>query len=332
VAALVVATAAAVSAVAYAGHGVEAAKTPPTISNTAFSAARGACHDGTSRPYRHVIWIWMENQNYDSIIGSKEAPFINRLATDCGLATNYHNITHPSLPNYIAATSGSLLGITDDCNPSECPRRAQSLFGQVDAAGLAWRAYAESMPAACALHSGTGSNPRGDYTAHHNPAAYYLPLRPRCASTIVPLGTPSSGALARALRADSLPSFSFMIPNNCNNMHDCGIADGDRWLSRWVAAIVSSPAYQARRTVVFVTWDEGEKQGSKDCAFDTSTPGCHVVTIVVSPSTRPGTRVARLFNHYSLLKSTEQLLGLTPFLGQAKAHRTGSMLQSFNLR
>ena len=309
-----------------------AGDTVPTIAADALQAAGKACGMGTPGRYRHVIWIWMENQNYDSIIGSKYAPFTNRLAASCGLATNYHNITHPSLPNYIAATSGSTLGITDDCDPAACSRNSESLFGQVQAAGLTWTAYAESMPSACDLKDGSGSNPDGDYTAHHDPAAYYLPLRGQCHQRIVALGTPSSGAFAHALRTGSLPAFSFISPNDCDNTHDCPVSTGDVWLSHWVTAIVSSRAYRARGTVLFITWDEGEKGGSNNCSLNTVTAGCHVAMLVVSPSTGPGTRSNPIYNHYSLLQTTEQLLGITTYLGHANDASTASMLSAFHLR
>src|SRR5205085_7001708 len=101
------------------------------------------------------------NHPYDSVIGSRDAPYTNRLAAGCGLATNYHNITHPSLPNYIAATSGATQGITEDCEPQECSRATRSLFGQVAEAGMTWTAYEESMPRPCDLSSGEGANPEG---------------------------------------------------------------------------------------------------------------------------------------------------------------------------
>ena len=72
------------------------------------ATASSPCGTLTSVPtYTHVIWIWMENHSYNTIIGTSHAPYINSVASECGLATNYHNISHPSLPNYIAATSGS---------------------------------------------------------------------------------------------------------------------------------------------------------------------------------------------------------------------------------
>ena len=97
--------------------------------------------------YTHVIWVWMENHSYSTIIGSTKAPYINSLANECGLATNYHNISHPSLPNYVAATSGlpysGIAQFKSDCNPSaQCSTSAPSIFGQ----GESWKAYEENMP------------------------------------------------------------------------------------------------------------------------------------------------------------------------------------------
>jgi phospholipase C len=285
--------------------------------------------EGAPMTYRHVIWIWMENHSYDEIIGSKQAPSTNQLAADCGLATNYHNVTHPSLPNYIAATSGGTQGIRDDCQPSECSRPVQSIFGQVQAAGMSWAAYQESMPSACDLNSGTGANPSGNYAPKHDPAVYYLSLRTTCRQHVLPLGTPATGALARALASRSLPRFSFVTPNLCNDTHDCSVAIGDAWLARWLTTVVSSAVYRAERTVIFVTWDEGEGGNTDDCALNTSDPGCHVATLVVSPTTRPGTRSAEPFNHYALLKTTEQLLGIKRYLGRAR--ETRSMRAAFQL-
>jgi phospholipase C len=295
------------------------------------ASARGICGTAQGEPatYRHVVWIWMENHSYDAIVGSKQARSTNRLAAACGLATNYHNVAHPSLPNYIAATSGGTQGIRDDCQPSECSRPVQSIFGQLQAAGMTWAAYQESMSSACDLNGGSGSNPSGEYAPKHDPAVYYLPLRADCRRHVVPLGTPTDGALARALATRSLPRFSFVTPNLCNDTHDCPVATGDAWLARWVMKIVSSPVYRAERTVIFVTWDEGEGGNTSDCAVNTSDPGCHIATLVVSPTTRPGTRSAELFNHYALLRTTEQLLGIKQYLGHARQSR--SMRTAFRL-
>jgi hypothetical protein len=111
-------------------------------------------------------------------------------------------------------------------------------------------------------------------------------------------------------------------------MHDGTIAQGDTWLANNVPAILNSAAYQSGTVALFITWDEGEGGSSNDCATNLTDVGCHVATLVVSPSTVAGTQSNTLFNHYSLLGSTEQLLGL-PLLGQAAT--ANSMLTAFNL-
>jgi hypothetical protein len=265
------------------------------------------------RNWQHVIWIWMENTSYAEIIGNSAAPYLNRLAAVCGLATNYQAITHPSLPNYIAATSGQAWGITDDEPPSSHPLSQPSIFSQVAAKGKTWRSYEESMRSNCARSS------YGRYAVKHNPAAYYLGIVHQCARWDVPMGTTSSGALSSDLRRNRLPAFSFVTPDLCDDAHDCPLATGDAWLGRWVPAILASPGYQSGTTVLIVTFDEGS---------DTSN---QVATIVVSPSTPPGTRSSVPFNHYSLLRTTEQLLGISSFLGQAGDPATATMRAAFHL-
>jgi phospholipase C len=260
----------------------------------------------------------MENHSYGDIIGSPQAPYINSLAAKCGLAANYHNISHPSLPNYVGATSG--LGLRDlkpfdtDCSPSKhCSTPAPSIFGQ----GETWKAYEESMPSNCDPANS------GEYAVRHNPPPYYTTLS-GCAASDVPYGQ-----LAADLSGRSLPAFSFITPNLIDDMHDGTIADGDNWLAANLPAILGSPEYRNGSTAVFITWDEGSggKTG-EDCAANTTDPSCHVATIVISPSTPPGTVSGTLFNHYSLLGTAEQLLGL-PKLGLAASYPT--MTAAFNL-
>ena len=136
--------------------------------------------------------------------------------------------------------------------------------------------------------------------------------------------------MATDLANNTLPAFSFVTPNLIDDMHDGTVAQGDQWLQANLPTIFNSSAYQSGTTAVFLTWDEGEGEGgtSNDCATNTTDVGCHVATIVATPSTTPGTQSATLFNHYSLLLSTEQLLGLPPLDQAATAN---SMLSAFNL-
>ena len=138
-------------------------------------------------------------------------------------------------------------------------------------------------------------------------------------------------ARARPAPPGGLAAFSFITPNLCDDTHDCPVATGDAWLARWMPALLSSAPYRAGDTAIFITWDEGEGGSSDACATNTTDPGCHVATIVVSPSTPRGTRSALLFSHFSLLRTTEQLLGLGTFLGHAGDRGTRSMRRAFGL-
>src|SRR5579884_904826 len=287
-------------------------------SQPAAAATRPCGTLSTPPTYTHVIWVWMENHSYSDIIGSSQAPYINSLAGQCGLATNYHNVSHPSLPNYVGATSGlavsSLKNFDSDCNPStKCSTSSASIFGQ----GESWKAYEESMPSNC------DKSNSGEYAVRHNPPPYFTSLS-GCSTFDVPYTQ-----LASDLSAGTLPAFSFVTPNLIDDMHDGTIAQGDSWLSSNLPTILNSSEYQSGTTAVFLTWDEGSGGSSgEDCSANTTDNSCHVATIVISPSTRAGSTSGTLFNHYSLLGTAEQLLGL-PTLGQAASYPT--LTSAFNL-
>ena len=223
------------------------------------------------KTYEHVIWIVFENHGYGSVIGSPDAPYTNLIAAQCGLATNFFAETHPSLPNYIAMTSGSTQGITANGVPASYPLSVPSIFSQL---GSDWRSLEESMPSNC-FRSDFGA-----YAVRHNPAAYYTNID--CAAQDVPL-TPTPDFSAR---------FTFVTPNVCNDTHDCPVQTGDAWLSGFLPKIIEDHEYQEGETAVFVTWDEDD--------------GCcanHIPTLVLSPFTRPGTQVVAYYDHYSMLRT-----------------------------
>jgi len=297
-----------------------AAAPAANAATTASTADPGPCGTVTTAPtYTHVIWILMENHSLGDIIGNTaQAPYLNTLASECGLATNYHNASHPSLPNYIALTSGlsgrQLKPFDPDCSPSKkCSTSAPSIFGQ----GETWKAYEESMPSNCAAANS------GEYAVRHDPPPYYTTLA-GCSTLDVPYTQ-----LATDLASNALPAFSFITPNLIDDMHDGTIADGDTWLSTNLPTILNSPEYTSGSTAVFITWDEGTGgKNGEACATNTTDLSCLVATIVISPSTPAGSTSATLFNHYSLLGTTEQLLGL-PALGAAASATT--MTSAFNL-
>jgi len=273
---------------------------PPSPTSAMSPTAGRPCGLGGIGPahLQHVVLIVMENRSYGEIVGSSSAPYFNGLARICGLATNYSAVAHPSLPNYLALTSGSNQGVTDDSGPATHPIAGPSLFSLL---GSNWRSLEQSMPANCDLQSG------GEYAVKHNPAAYYTGIRAACAQQDVPLQRPP----------DISAAFTFITPNLCNDMHDCSTATGDAWLAHEIPLLLATPQYLSGQTVIFVTWDEST--GSTQ----------QVPALVIAPTVPAGARVSIAYNHYSLVRTVEQLLQLSPLLGNAAS--ATSMVAGFNL-
>ncbi|MBV8949833.1 MAG: hypothetical protein JOZ99_03085 [Actinobacteria bacterium] len=246
--------------------------------------------------YRHVIWLWMENHTWSSVIGTGSAPYLTSLVNACGSLRAESVVGSPSLPNYLGATAGQTFGIGDDNDPSSHRLTADNLFRQVRTAGGTSKSYEESMPSNCKLASS------GEYAVRHNPAAYYTGADDRAACTRddIPLGTPSNGALADALSTDTLPTFAFITPNVCDDTHDCSVATGDAWLKSWVPEILTSAAYQRGDTALIIDYDEYSP----------------VPNAWMAPSIRPGASFTQKTDHNALLRATEEMLGL-PLLGSA---------------
>ena len=251
---------------------------------------------GASTPqhWEHVLWIWFENKPDVAVLGSPDAPYLTQLAKECGTADDYHGLTHPSLPNYLAATSGSTHGVQDDAGPEVHPLDGPSLFGQVSDAGLEWRSYQEALPEPCARRSA------GLYAVKHDPAAYYTELESECLRWDVPMD-----ALAADLTAGTLPAFGFITPDLCHDMHDCSVNVGDQWLSEMLPKILRSTAYTHGTTAVFVTFDEDDSKHDNRIAF-----------VAVAPNIAAGTVFDEPADHYTLLRTTESMLGMAP-VGEA---------------
>lgn len=245
--------------------------------------------------YRHVVLVMEENKDYPRIVGSPEAPYLNRLASTYGLATRYSSgypTGWPSLPAYLMLLSGSTQGVTSDCAPRSCPVAGTNVFHQLAQAGQQWRVYAESEPFNC-----DPVGVVGNYAARHAPAPYFLDEATNCARWDVPLGTPSSGAFQRDLAAGALPALSLVTPDLRHDMHNGTVAQGDAWLANWVPKILAGRDYKRGDTLVVITFDEGSENTN------------HIATVVVSPTT---TRVrdATPYTHCSLLRTVEDVLGV----------------------
>ncbi|MHB8512217.1 MAG: alkaline phosphatase family protein [Actinomycetota bacterium] len=263
----------------------------PSPSSIVSSAPTRSPNAPRTQSNRRILEIVLENHGYDQIIGSSDAPYLNSLASRYGLATNYHAITHPSLPNYLALIGGDTFGITDDC--TSCSVSGASLADQLDHAGVTWKAFMEGLPSNCF----TGSD-NGDYAKKHDPFVYFKPWvdGSSCAQRVVPLSD---------LDPTNLPSFSFIIPNLCHDMHDCSVSDGDHWLKGFLPSIIGS---LQPSDVIVITFDEDDGSQSN-----------RVATIVISPQITSGRQSSKQLSHYSLLRSIEDTFALSPLRGAASA-------------
>ena len=245
------------------------AKTSPTPSPIAADATP---EPSISPP--HVFVIVMENRSYSQALAGA---YVSQLAAQYGIATDYHGVSHPSLPNYLALTSGTTWGIADD-GFHALP--AGGLGTQLTNAGIDWRAYMEGMSNGC-FHSPY------PYALKHNPFAYYGSA---CPSQVVPFSQFASDM------SGSAPRLAWITPDLCHDGHDCSSAVADAWLSHTVPAILASSAWQDNGVLV-ITWDEGEDTANS------------VLTVVIRPDPLVH-RSSRPYDHYSLLATIEDQLGV----------------------
>jgi phospholipase C len=253
----------------------------------------GSLGAGSGTRLDHVVIILEENKPAADVLGSDAAPFLNKLAAEYALAANYSAVRHPSLPNYLALTSGTTAGITSDCSPANCQAPVPSLAGELDRAGRSWKMYAESMPGPC-----TASD-SGRYAVRHNPFLYYPEVADDtayCAAHDVPFTQLDDDLKA----ASTLPDYVFISPDLCHDMHNCPVQAGDAWLSRQVPKILASPAFTQQNSLLVVTWDEGRGRDNK------------VAAVFAGPAARKSYRSDAPYGHYSLLHTIESAWGLAP--------------------
>jgi acid phosphatase len=258
-----------------------------TASSSPSSTAAAPSAPPTAAVAPHVFVLVMENTGLGRALRSQP---VARLASANGLATNYHAVARPSLPNYLALTSGSTWGIADN---DYHPLPTEDLGTQLTTAGVSWRAYMEGMTTA----AGCMSSPY-PYALKHNPFAYYGGA---CPSNVVPIEKLDADL------AGATPSFVWITPGLCHDGHDCGLDVAGAWLDETVARITSSDAWRSNG-MLFIVWDEGDGGDS------------NVVPLIVLTKDATAMRVETQYDHYSLLATIEDLFGL-PRLGATKTAR-----------
>ena len=261
----------------------------PAVAST--PPARGTAPSGPS----HIAVIIFENHEASAILGpNSDAPYFRSLAASSVNLTGLYATSHPSLPNYLALTSGSTHGITSDC--TTCFVHARNIVDQLEHAGISWKAYMESIPGPCSSEAFAGL-----YALKHDPFLYYDDVRNntnRCNKVV------SLGQLRTDLNADALPRFAWITPNLCNDMHDCSVATGDAFLQRWIPKI---GRHLGSNGIVVVVFDEGTTAAT---CCGVRSGGGHVAAIIAGPGAARSVRIGSSANHYSLLRLVEDAFGL----------------------
>jgi phosphatidylinositol-3-phosphatase len=244
-----------------------------------------SCTASPASQPRHVFVIVMENHTAQEALSG---PFLASLAAKYRTAGNYHAVAHPSVPNYLALTSGSTWGITDD-SYYQLPR--QDIGTQLTDAGVSWKAYMDGLDPSL----GCFDSPV-PYDPGHNPFSFY---GGQCPANVVPLTQLSSDLKS------GTPMFSWISPDRCHDTHDCDVSVGDDWLRGQVGEIMASDAWKSNG-VLFVTYDEDDQSADN-----------RVVMVVAAPGMSHRAS-SKGYTHYSLLATIEDLLGVGR-LGQAKS-------------
>jgi hypothetical protein len=299
---------------------------------SAFIAGPAAAEQDGIPALDHVFVIVLENHNIDQIIGNSNAPFINHLASTYNIATNYSAVWHPSLPNYLATIAGDFFGVSDDASsaintpPGPWTFNAQSIGSQLEGIGKDWKDYQEDIPqAGSLLPNWPGDANTGNvYAVKHNPFPYFqVHQTPTELRKMVPL-TELFSDLAR----NSAPALSYIVPNQCNDMHNLGnplspcagyddsriIARGDLETQWLVNAIIGSETWERGRNVILIIFDEGNNAPLSDL----------VVAIAITNYGVKKVQDNTYYTHYSLLKTIEAGFRL-PYLRHAADPDTKTM-------
>ncbi len=229
----------------------------------------------------HVVIVVEENRSQNNIIDNKSAPFINALAAGGAMMAQSFAETHPSEPNYLALFAGDTFGVTKDACPVNAGA-APNLASELLAAGYTFAGFSEGLPAV-----GSPVCSAGKYARKHVPWANFTNVPP---TTSLPFSAFPAGDYA------SLPTVSFVIPDNDDNMHDGSIAQGDAWLNRQLSGYANWAT--ANNSLLIVTWDEDDNSSRNQ-----------IPTVFYGAHVKPGTYTGQI-SHYNVLSTLEQMYGL----------------------
>jgi hypothetical protein len=255
----------------------------------------------------HTVVVWLENEEATGVTASS-MPYLYGLAAQYGRADAYYGVAHPSLPNYLAFWSGSTQGVTDD---GTYTFDRASLSSQMAAAGRSWRTYAQDYPSTAGCHTAStytgpidGPGVAGTYARKHNPAMSFSSVS----------GTSQCANIQPLADFDPAVDVAFVVPNLCNDAHDCSLAVADTFLRGFVPQVTGSSDWA--HTLLVITFDEGS----------TSTNGGgRLFTAVIRPGLS-GVVSTTSHDHYSLLRTIQTLNGLPCLAGSCTANTLSEFL------
>ena len=247
---------------------------------------------------KHVVIQINENQNFADAFNMSNAPYMTGLIQQHGaIATNFYANTHPSIGNYFELLTGQILTNDSSKTPSNFPISIDNLIRQINAAGYTWKAYCESIPSV----GYTGGN-TGEYAVRHCAIPYLTDVQNNAAQRQNLVDFPQ---FTKDLQNNQLPTFSFVIPNLINDVHDSDILTGDNWIKNNMALLFNSPTFY-QDTVYIFTWDES--------AHDNTHGGGQIETAFLGASVKQGysQQSSTLYQHASTGRTILWLLGITP--------------------
>lgn len=264
----------------------------------------------------HVVVVLEENQSYPAVIGSASMPYLNSLASQNALATQYYANVHPSIGNYFMLTAGQLVTSNDSLNTTV---NVDNIVRHLLTAGKTWKSYAESLPSV-----GYIGGDRYPYIRHHNPLSYFSDVAD---SSVQRLNLVPFTQFGADLNNNQLPNYSFVVPNQNHNAHDCAtaptgcandqkLANADAWLKSNIAPLLNNPGFK-QDGILIIVFDEGFNT-------DTAHGGGHVVALAVGPGVKKGFKSTALYQHQNILRTTLDALGvhIYPGIGGSSADMT----------
>jgi acid phosphatase len=245
-----------------------------------------------------VVVVVEENHGYSSVIGSSAMPYLNSLATQYGLATQYYADTHPSIGNYFMMTAGQIITNNDSYSSTVS---ADNIVRHLLTGGKTWKSYAESIPSA-----GYTGGDTGLYARKHNPLSFFSDV---VNSSVQKMNLVPFTQFTADLNANQLPDYSFVVPNLQNDAHDGTLNQADAWLQTNIAPLIANPQFQ-KNGLLIIVFDEAEDT-------DAAHGGGHIALVAIGPAVKHGFQSPTLYQHENLLKTVAAYLGIDGNIGNA---------------